>query len=223
MIVFGKNVLYELDCKLIKKVYVSRNDYLPYLKEHKIRFEMVDNHLLDKMVKGNHQGIVIETFDYEYKNIKDVSGDLVVMLDHLSDPHNFGAIIRTCECMGVKSIIIPKDRSVQVNDTVYKTSVGAVNNVDIIMVTNLVNAINTLKEMNYFIYCADMDGIDYKHVDYATKMVLVIGSEGDGVSSLVKKNCDEVVSLPMKGKINSLNASVSAGILLYEMGTYHGN
>ncbi len=221
MIIFGKNVLYELDKKLIKKVYVSRKDYLDYLQKNNIKYDMVDNYVLDKMVKGNHQGIVIETFEYEYKDIKEVSGNLVVILDHLSDPHNFGAIIRTCECMGVKSIIIPKDRSVLVNDTVYKTSVGAVNNVDIIMVTNLVNAINYLKEQNYFIYCADMDGEDYKHINYADKMALIIGSEGDGVSNIVKKNSDVVVSLPMKGKINSLNASVSAGILLYEMGTYH--
>ena len=221
MLIFGKNVLYELDKKLIKKVYVTRKDYLDYLQQNNIKYDFVDNFVLDKMVKGNHQGIVIETFDYEYKNIEDVSGNLVVILDHLSDPHNFGAIIRTCECMGVKSIIIPKDRSVQVNDTVYKTSVGAVNNVDIIMVTNLVNAINYLKDNNYFIYCADMDGEDYKHINYADKMALIIGSEGDGVSNIVKKNSDVIVSLPMKGKINSLNASVSAGILLYEMGTYH--
>ena len=221
MIIFGKNVLYELDKKLIKKVYVSRKDYLDYLQKNNIKYDMVDNYVLDKMVKGNHQGIVIETFDYEYKDIKDVTGNLVVILDHLSDPHNFGAIIRTCECMGVKSIIIPKDRSVMVNDTVYKTSVGAVNNVDIIMVTNLVNAINYLKDNNYFIYCADMDGEDYKHINYADKMALIIGSEGDGVSNIVKKNSDVVVSLPMKGKINSLNASVSAAILIYEMGTYH--
>ncbi len=221
MIIFGKNVLYELDKKLIKKVYVSRKDYLDYLQKNNIKYDFVDNFVIDKMVKGNHQGIVIETYDYEYKDIKEVSGNLVVILDHLSDPHNFGAIIRTCECMGVKSIIIPKDRSVLVNDTVYKTSVGAVNNVDIIMVTNLVNAINYLKEQNYFIYCADMDGEDYKHINYADKMALIIGSEGDGVSNIVKKNSDVVVSLPMKGKIKSLNASVSAGILLYEMGTYH--
>ena len=221
MLIFGKNVLYELDKKLIKKVYVSRKDYLDYLQKNNIKYDFVDNYVIDKMVKGNHQGIVIETYDYEYKKIEDVSGNLVVILDHLSDPHNFGAIIRTCECMGVKSIIIPKDRSVQVNDTVYKTSVGAVNNVDIIMVTNLVNAINYLKDNNYFIYCADMDGEDYKHINYADKMALIIGSEGDGVSNIVKKNSDVVVSLPMKGKINSLNASVSAGILLYEMGTYH--
>ena len=142
------------------------------------------------------------------------------MLDHLTDPHNFGAIIRTCECIGVDSIIIPKDRSVLVNDTVYKTSVGAINNVKIIMVSNLKNAMDKLKDLGYFIYTADMDGENYKKVNYAPKKVLVIGAEGDGVSKIVRDNSDVIVSLPMFGKINSLNASVSAGILLYEMGLY---
>lgn len=220
MLVYGKNVLHELDKKQIKKVYVARKEYLDYLHENKIKYDFVDNSILDKKVKGNHQGIVIDIFDYEYYSYADVTGDLVVVLDHLSDPHNFGAIIRTCECMGVDSIIIPKDRSVLVNDTVYKTSVGAINNVKIIMVSNLVNALKKLKEDGYFIYCADMDGDHYKKINYAPKKVLVIGSEGDGVSSIVRKNSDVIVSLPMKGKINSLNASVSAGVLLYEMGTY---
>lgn len=221
MIVYGKNTLYETDKKQIKKAYVSRRDYISFLEENNIKYDFVDNQVLDRKVKGNHQGIVLDIFDYEYYKIDDVSGSLVVMLDHLSDPHNFGAIIRTCECMGVESIIIPKDRSVLVNDTVYKTSVGAINNVKIIMVSNLVNAINKLKDLGYFIYTADMDGQDYKHIDYASKKVLVIGSEGDGVSKIVRNNSDVIVSLPMKGKINSLNASVSAGILLYEMGTYN--
>ena len=110
-----------------------------------------------------------------------------------------------------------RKRSVLVNDTVYKTSEGAIDNVKIIMVTNIINAINKLKEQNYFVYCADMDGVDYRKVDYAPKKVLVIGSEGIGISNAVKKNSDVVVAIPMSGKINSLNASVSAGILIYRM------
>ncbi len=220
MLIFGKNVLYETETKTIKKAYISRREYIDYLEKNKIKYDFVDNNVLNNKVKGNHQGIVLDVFDYEYHNIDEVEGDLVVILDHLSDPHNFGAIIRTCECIGVKSIIIPKDRSVLVNDTVYKTSVGAINNVKVIMVSNLVNAIDKLKKMGYFIYCADMDGEDYKHIDYAPQKALVIGSEGDGVSKIVRDNSDVIVSLPMHGKINSLNASVSAGILLYEMGTY---
>ena len=217
MLVYGKNILYEVDKKKIKKAYISRNDYITYLKENSIKYEIVDKSRLDKMVKGVHQGIVLDIFDYNYYAMDDLEGDFVVILDHLTDPHNFGAIIRTCESKNIKSIIIPKDRSVLVNDTVYKTSEGAIDNVKIIMVTNIINAINKLKEQNYFIYCADMDGVDYRKVDYAPKKVLVIGSEGIGISNAVKKNSDVVVAIPMSGKINSLNASVSAGILIYRM------
>lgn len=218
MLVYGKNVLHEIEPSKIKKVYTSRKDYLNYLKENNIKYDFVNNNVLDSKVKGNHQGVVIDVLDYNYYTMDDIDSDFIVMLDHLTDPHNMGAIIRTCECIGATNIIIPKDRSVLVNDTVYKTSVGAINNVKIIMVANLNNAINKLKKDGYFIYCADMDGKNYKEVDYADKKVLVIGSEGDGVSKLVKENSDEVISLPMYGKINSLNASVSAGIFLYEMG-----
>ena len=217
MIVYGKNILYEVDKKKIKKAYISRNDYIGYLKENNIKYEMVDKSRLDKMVKGVHHGLVLDIFDYNYYKMDDLEGNFVVILDHLTDPHNFGAIIRTCESKGIKSIIIPKDRSVLVNDTVYKTSEGAIDNVKIIMVTNIINAINKLKEMNYFVYCADMDGQDYRNVDYAPKKVLIIGNEGMGISSAVKKNSDVVVAIPMKGKINSLNASVSAGIIIYRM------
>ena len=232
MLVYGKNVLYEIDRSKIKKAYISRNDYMAYLKENNIKYEYVDKNRLDKMVggvaifllslfslkkKGVHQGIVLDIFDYSYYTFDDIEGDFIVMLDHLTDPHNFGAIIRTCEGKGIKTIIIPKDRSVLVNDTVYKTSEGAIDNVKIVMVTNLINTINKLKEMNYFVYCADMDGEDYRKVSYANKKVLVIGNEGLGISSGVKKNSDVVVGIPMKGKINSLNASVSAGILIYRM------
>ena len=217
MLVYGKNVLYEIDRSKIKKAYISRNDYMAYLKENNIKYEYVDKNRLDKMVGGVHQGIVLDIFDYSYYTFDDIEGDFIVMLDHLTDPHNFGAIIRTCESKGIKTIIIPKDRSVLVNDTVYKTSEGAIDNVKIVMVTNLINTINKLKEMNYFVYCADMDGEDYRKVSYANKKVLVIGNEGLGISSLVKENCDFLVKIPMKGKINSLNASVSAGILIYRM------
>lgn len=223
MLVYGKTVLHELNPSQIKKVYTSRKDYLPYLQENKIKYDFVNNKVLDSKVKGNHQGIVIEVLEYNYYTIDDVDSNFIVVLDHLSDPHNFGAIIRTCECIGATNIIIPKDRSVMVNDTVYKTSAGAIEGVKIIMVSNLTNALEKLKKNGYFVYCADMDGVDYKKVNYAPKKVLVIGSEGFGVSNIVKKASDEVVSLPMYGKINSLNASVSAGILLYEMGSSHDN
>ena len=217
MLVYGKNVVKELDKNKIRKIYVSNEDIISYLKDNNLKYDLVPKVKLDKMVKGNHQGIVIDVFDYEYYKLSDIDSDFVVALDHLEDPHNFGAIIRTCECVGVEYIIIPKDRTVTVNDTVYKTSVGAISNVKIVMVSNLVNAINELKKKNYFIYTADMDGDNYKEVSYAKKKVLVIGNEGSGVSRLVKDNSDVIISIPMKGKINSLNASVSASILLYGM------
>ncbi len=138
-----------------------------------------------------------------------------MILDHLEDPHNFGAIIRSAEARGVKKIIIPKDRSVSVNETVMKTSSGALNNVNIIMVSNLVNTINELKNRGYFIYAAEADGVNYKKVNYANKICLVIGSEGYGISQLVRKQADEIISIPMYGHVNSLNASVATGILLF--------
>ena len=217
MLVYGRNVLNELDKKKIKKIYISSKELIPILKKEELKYDFVPKVRLDKMVSGNHQGIVIEVHDYNYYTMDDIDSDFVVILDHLEDPHNFGAIIRTCECIGAKNIIIPKDRSVTVNDTVVKVSVGATNYVKVIMVSNLVNAINKLKEMNYFIYGADMDGENYQKISYANKKALVIGNEGKGISKIVLDNCDVVVSIPMKGKINSLNASASAAILMYGM------
>ena len=170
------------------------------------------------LANKNHQGIVLDIYDYEYKDIDEcLNDDFVVILDHLEDPHNFGAIIRTCECAGIKHIIIPKDRSVRVNETVIKVSSGAISHVDIVMVSNLVNAINKLKKSNFFVYGADMDGKNYQEYDFSGKKVLIIGNEGKGISQIVSENCDEIISIPMKGNINSLNASVSAGILIYGM------
>ncbi len=217
MLVYGKNVLKELDKKKIKKVYVSRKDYYDYLIKEKIKYEMVNNNKLDNMINGNHQGIVIEIDDFEYKTLNDVDSDFVVILDHLEDPYNFGAIIRSCACAGVKDIIIPKNRSVSVNETVMKVSAGTLNKVNIIKVSNIVNSINYLKDKNYFIYSSDMDGIDYRKVDFSEKKVLVIGNEGTGVSRLVKENCDEIISIKMVSETESLNASVAAGILIFGM------
>jgi 23S rRNA (guanosine2251-2'-O)-methyltransferase len=136
------------------------------------------------------------------------------MLDHLEDPHNFGAIIRTCEALGVDAIIIPKDRNVSVNSTVVKTSAGAIYNMPIVKVTNLVNAIDKLKDSGYWIVGTDMDGEDYTKIDYNAPICLIIGNEGHGMSKIVTDNCDYIAKIPMVGKINSLNASVSCGILL---------
>lgn len=222
MKVFGRNVFneYKNNYKAFRKIYLSKGfsdkEIINFIKEKHLKYDVVDNKALDGMVEGNHQGIVMQIDDYKYASLSDIKDEnLIVILDHLEDPHNFGAIIRTCEAAGVKTIIIPKDRSVSVNSTVMKTSVGALQYVKIIMVNNIVNTINTLKKDGYFIYAADMDGINYKDSTFASKTILVIGNEGKGISKLVRDNSDEIVSIPMKGNINSLNASVACAILIY--------
>lgn len=221
MRVTGKNVFNELDIKNIRKVYLSKSfkdkNIIDFIQKNKIKYVISDPKVMDGMIKNN-QGIIVDINDYKYSNLESIDGNFVVILDHLEDPHNFGAIIRTGEAMGIKHIIIPKDRSVSVNETVMKTSAGALNHVNIIQVTNLVNAINYLKQQGFFIYGAEANGVNYKNVDYSEKKCLVVGSEGKGISPVVRKNCDEIISLPMKGYVNSLNASVAAGILIYGLG-----
>ena len=222
MKVFGRNVFNELkeDLKSIKKVYIANNfsdrEIIDFIKKNNISHSFMDIKKMDSMVDGRHQGIIIEVNEYEYVDYKTMLDDnVVVMLDHLEDPHNFGAIIRTCEAAGVKSIIIPKDRSVSVNGTVMKTSAGALEHVQIAMVSNLVNVIKDFQDNGFFAYAADMDGENYKNVDFANKVLLIIGNEGHGIARLVRENCDQILAIPMYGKINSLNASVAAAILIY--------
>lgn len=222
MFFYGKNTLKELEKEKIRRVFINKNlkdtTVFTYLKENKIKYELIDPVLLEKKVKGNHQGIVIEVNDYDYFSIEEAyEEEFVVLLDHLEDPHNFGAIIRTCEAAGIKTIIIPKDRSVRVNDTVMKTSSGALARVKIVLVSNLVDTIKKLKKHNFFVYAADMQGDDYQTQNFDGKKCLVIGNEGTGISNLVIKNSDQIIKIPMKGKINSLNASVAAAILIFKM------
>ena len=220
MIVYGKNVFNETDPKTIRRVKLSPTfkdqEIMKKIKDNHIKYMVTDQRDLDRIALHN-QGIVIEINDYEYKDLSVIGKDekIVLLLDHLEDPHNFGASIRTCEARGIKSVIIPKDRSVAVNDTVMKTSAGALNRVNIIMVPNLVNAINKLKDEGFFVYASAMDGRDYKKVSYSDRVVLIIGNEGKGISKIVRDNSDEIISIPMIGSINSLNASVAAGILMY--------
>ena len=221
MLAYGKNVLLMMNPKEIKKVYISKNDVeiKNFLKENKIHFVVTSNDVLNKMVKGNHQGVVIEREEFKYFELKDIQDEeFLVILDHLEDPHNFGAIIRTAEAAGIKTIIIPKDRSVSVNDTVIKTSVGTTSNVKIVKVTNIAETIKKLQKEGYFVYGTSMDGKDCKDVDFSGKKVLIIGNEGKGISKIVEEKCDEIISIPMKGEVNSLNASVAAGILIFKMG-----
>ena len=223
MLVFGKNVLLMMNPKEIKKVYISNaikdEEIKKFLTKNKVHYVVTSNDVLNKMCQKNHQGVVIEREEYQYFSLNDIKNEeFLLILDHLEDPHNFGAIIRTAEAAGVKSIIIPKDRSVSVNDTVIKTSVGTTANVKIIKVTNLVDTIKRLQQQGYFIYGTDMLGKDCREVDFSGKKVLIIGNEGKGMSSLVRTHCDEMIKIPMNGEVNSLNASVAAGILLFKMG-----
>ena len=224
MIVFGKNVANEIINNNIKvnRIFLTKNfndrGILDFIENNNIRVEFLDKNIMDKKYKGNHQGIVLDIEDYKYYSLDDVyNSNFVVILDHLEDPHNFGAIIRTCEAAGVDYIIIPKKRSVEVNSTVMKVSAGALNNMKIVEVSNLSNAIDKLKDKGFWIYATDMDGIDYTSVEYDPKTVLVIGAEGNGISKLISEKSDFIISIPMKGKINSLNASVAAGITIYEV------
>lgn len=222
MLVYGKNVLKDVEPKKIRRVYLNENfhdkEIIDYLEENNIRYFYRPKNQLDKMVDRHHQGVVIDMDSYEYAPFESIlEEEFIVALDHLEDVHNFGAIIRTCEAAGVKSILIPKDRSVRVNDIVMKTSVGAIDRVKIVLVNNLCEALKKLQKENYFVYSAFMEGDDYESIDYSGKKVLVIGNEGKGVSTIVENITDVKVSIPMNGKVNSLNASVAAGILIFKM------
>ena len=223
MKVYGKNVVREAlkDAKKIKRVYLTKDfkdkEIIDLIRNNKVSYEVVDKKVLESK-NEKAQGIMAIIDDYEYFNYKDMINDnIIIILDHLEDPHNFGAIIRTVEAAGIKSIIIPKDRSVEISESVMRSSSGALNHVRVARVNNLVNTMKYFKDNGYFVYGAEADGKPYKSVDYSTKVVLVIGSEGNGLSHLVRKECDEIVSLPMNGKVNSLNASVAAGILIYDL------
>ena len=225
MYIYGKNVAREKikSNEKINKIYLSDkfndNELFDLIKKKHLKYVVLPSRALDNKVDGLHQGIVIEVDDIEaldFNYIKNINkkNPLVVMLDHLEDPYNFGAIIRTCEALGVDAIIIPTDRSVVINSTVVKTSAGAIYNMPIVKVVNLGNTIEKLKDIGYWIIGTDMNGEDYTKIDYNMPVCLVIGNEGHGMSKIVRDNCDYIAKIPMVGKINSLNASVSCGILL---------
>ena len=225
MLIYGKNSCYEYlkKRKKIKTLYldIDFNDkkIISLIDNMKIQPHFCKKYQLDQLAKENHQGIIMDVGDYKYCDIDEIikNNGTIVILDHLEDTHNFGAIIRTCVAAGVDGIIIPKDRSVNVNSTVMKTSVGSAINMDICMVTNLNQTIKYLKDKGYWIYSSDMDGQCYTDVKYDGNVALVIGNEGKGISDLVKKSSDYIISIPMSSKQESLNASVAAGILIYEI------
>lgn len=224
MYVFGKNVAYDTlnGNTKIKKCFLDRefkdSEIVSLLKQKRIKIDYLQRRDLDRKVNGLHQGIILEIEDYQYASMDSIleKNPLLVILDHIEDPHNFGAIIRTCEAAGVDGIIIPNDRSVEVNGTVVKTSVGTTEKMKIVRVTNLVNTMKELKKNGFWIFGTDMEGSDYTTLDYKGKTAIVCGNEGKGMSRLVQENCDFIATIPMQGTVNSLNASVATAIIVFE-------
>lgn len=227
MLVYGRNVASEYLKKIekVKKVYLQagfHDENLIFLIEKsKIPVIYRDKRDLDQLANGVHQGIILDVVDFSYTDYHEFiesEDSLVIILDHLEDPHNLGAIIRTSEAAGVDGIIIPKDRGVTVNSTVIKTSTGAIDNIPISMVTNLNQTIQDLKKNGFWVVGTDMENsTDYRRIDYSGKIALVIGNEGNGMSRMIRESCDFIARIPMYGKVNSLNASVAAGIMIYEV------
>jgi 23S rRNA (guanosine2251-2'-O)-methyltransferase len=229
MYVYGKNTVNEI-IKNNTKIYEAyiyyqfkEKNLISELQKRNVSIKYVSKSELDKIAKGNHQGIIISIPDYKFLSLGellDCASEIpfFVILDHINDPHNLGAIIRTCEAAGVEGIIIPKNRSASIDSVVMKTSSGAVSNVPICYVANINYAINEMKRRGIWIVGADMDNSSvYDKHDYKIPIGLVIGSEGFGISRLTKELCDFIIHIPMYGKINSLNASVAAGIIIYKI------
>lgn len=234
MIVEGKNSVREslASDTTVEKVIVQKgnfdhatNDIVRLAKEKKVRVDFLEKSALDKMSEtGRHQGVIAVTTEFKYSSLAEVlayaaekgSDALVLVLDGVQDPANLGAIMRSAECLGAHGIIIGKHRSASVNETVIKASAGAAEHIRCVKAANINDAIRELKNQFFTVYAADMDGKPLNASKFAGNTAFVIGGEGDGVKRLTKDLCDGVVSIPMSGKINSLNASVAAGIVLYE-------
>ena len=233
-LIFGRNPVLEAVAsgreidKIIIKKGGREGSIIPIIKKASqkgIVIQEVDKNRLDKLCEGeNHQGIAAFVTDYKYASVADIlacaekKGEkpFIVFCDKITDPHNLGAIIRTAECVGAHGVVIPKRNSAVVNSVVSKTSAGAVMHIPVAKVTNLASSIDDLKEQGMWFVGADMDGSVMYDVDFKGSIGLVIGSEGDGISRLVREKCDFIASIPMNGQVNSLNASVAAGVLMYE-------
>jgi len=234
MFIYGKNPIIERLKKhqSITNLFITDKNLeivKPYLKQVS-NVNIVSINELTKLYGDKTQGMVAEIKEYKYASVNEIvnlgkekDNSTIVILDSLEDPHNLGAILRSSDATGVDGIIIGKNRSVSLTDTVAKVSTGAIEHVKVAQVTNLVNTMKDLKDLGYWIVGLELDGtIDYREQDYSGKIAVVIGSEGRGISKLVKDNCDFLVRIPMYGKVNSLNASVSAALLLYQILTNRG-
>lgn len=226
--IYGRNVVSQRlkESGDIKTLYVEKGKHqniVDIAKNNKTEVAIVSKQKLDNLSKSkNHQGLVAKVAQYEYSNLEDIivkkEYPLIVLLDGVEDPHNFGAIIRTSEAVGVDGIIILKRRAVSVTSTVIKTSAGAIDNMKIVEVVNLARTIQTLKDKGYWIVGTDFkNSQDYRKINYKMPTVLVVGSEGKGMSRLVRESCDFIAEIPMIGKVNSLNVSVATAVMLYEV------
>ena len=229
-LIYGKNPVIEaIRAKKALKVFVVSNfsdqKILNLIKENHLNMVSISPNEMDKMCNGVHQGVAAELKPYQTVSLEEIiykaknkSKKIIVMLDGIEDPHNLGAILRSADVFEASGIILPKHNSVSLNATVAKTSAGAINYVPVAVVNNLNQAIKTLKEEGYWIVSTDGSAeISYSSIKYDFPVVVVIGSEGKGVSPLVLKNSDYIVKIPQFGHVNSLNASVAAGILLAEV------
>lgn len=233
MIIYGKNAILE-SLRANKAVFViyahegqktKPSEILALAHKVHIKVNFVDKATLNNLAgTEHHQGYVAEIEDYAYCEIEDIlefarskgQQPFVVMLDGVEDPHNLGSILRVCECAGVHGVIIPKYRACPINETVAKTSAGALGHILISRVSNLNNTIKKLKQNGMWVYAVELGGEDIYKQNLQGDLCLVVGSEGDGISQLVKKNCDGILTLPMFGKVNSLNASVACGVAVFE-------
>lgn len=228
--IYGKNAVKEAikSGHLIENVYLEEGidkkerNLLDMIKERNIPFSFIKKSEMDKMFPGLNQGIGASVSDYQYYDINEVldktKKQYFLILDGLEDPQNLGAILRTADATSFDCVIIPKNRSVSLNATVAKVSVGAIEYVKMIQVNNLNQTIDLLKSNGFWIVGTDMNGSkDYTEIDTSTSLAIIIGSEGFGMSRLVREKCDYCVSIKMTGHVNSLNASVSAGLLMYEV------
>lgn len=195
-------------------------------KKHRVQISFVPKSKLDKLVDGkNHQGVVVTASPVDYATLEDLyqvakdkdEDPFFILLDGVEDPHNFGSILRTADATGVHGVIIPNRRAVGLTSTVSKASTGAIEHVPVARVTNLNQTIQRLKDDGFWIFGTDMDGTDYREWNVEGAIALVIGSEGDGISHLVKENVDQMLTIPMVGHVQSLNASVASSVLMYEV------
>jgi len=225
MIVYGKSVLDEIIRTRypVRRIYLRESDDKKFqsieqiLKKIGYPYTYTTAKQLEKLCgEEKNQGIVID-LDFQYSDESALDGNLIVLLDHVVDPHNLGAIVRTCVGAGASAIVITKDRSAKVTAAVVKVSAGTVFRIPIVVVTNLTNTIELLQERGYWVYGADMQGNDLFEEDFVPPVAVVFGNEGEGLSRLVRERCDQLIRVPMYSPIDSLNVSVSAGIVLFDI------